>query len=128
MTVPLPPGSRILVVDDNASLGENIAECLEAEGYAVSLAADGRRALMSLADEPPPAAVLLDLLMPGMTGRELVQHIRADPRLRGVRLVLMTGHPSASPESLSVDAFLPKPFGVDELLSAVAGVSSPPRA
>jgi CheY-like chemotaxis protein len=114
-----PP--RILVVDDSAALRENLQECLELEGYRVTAAADGQRALDALAVEPPPAVVVLDLLMPGMDGRELVRRIRADARLEGLRLVVTTGHPSASVRAgIAADAFLQKPFGVEELLSAIA--------
>ncbi len=113
---------RILVVDDNDALRENLAECLEDEGYRVAVAGDGQRALALLEAEPAPAVVLLDLVMPGMNGRELVRRIRADPRLASVRLVMTTGYPSASVrDGISADAFLAKPFGVDELLSAIRG-------
>jgi CheY-like chemotaxis protein len=118
-----PP--RILVVDDNAALRENLAECLEAEGYGVVQAADGEGAIASLAQDPPPSVVLLDLLMPGLTGREIVERIRRDPRLAAVRVVLTTGHPSPSARAgVAADAFLPKPFGVKELLAALARVGA----
>jgi CheY-like chemotaxis protein len=120
-----PPPPRILVVDDNAALRENLAEALEAEGYRVEQAADGVRAMESLAGEPPPSVVLLDLLMPGLTGREIVERIRKDPRLATVRVVLTTGHPSASLRAgVAADTFLPKPFGVKELLAALARVGA----
>lgn len=113
----------ILVVDDNASLRENLAECLEIEGYAVTLAADGAGALAELDATPPPAAVLLDLMMPGMSGRELVERIRANPRLASVRIVMTTGHPNPRlRDGIPVDAFLPKPFGVHELLATLGGI------
>jgi CheY-like chemotaxis protein len=114
---------RILVVDDNAALRENLSELLEAEGYAVSTAADGHAALAALAADPPPAVVLLDLLMPVMSGREIAERIRAEPRLAGVRVLLTTGHPSrALREGVAADGFLAKPFGVKELLDAIARV------
>lgn len=112
---------RILVVDDNAPLRENLVECLEAEGYRVLQAADGTAALAVLAGESPPGVVLLDLLMPGLPAREVVERIRKDPRLAAVRIVLTTGHPSpAARAGVDADAFLPKPFGVKELLAALA--------
>ncbi len=117
--------NRILVVDDNDALRENLAEALEGEGYEVAVAGDGARALERLATEPRPGVVLVDLLMPGMDGRELVQRIRGDPRLDGVRLVLTTGHPSARLRAgVPVDAVLPKPFGVRELLETLRRVGA----
>ena len=114
---------RILVVDDSAALRENLQECLELEGYTVAVAEDGARALDTLAVEPPPAIVILDLVMPGMDGRELVTRIRANPRLAGVRIVMSSGHTSSRMrEGIAIDAFLPKPFGVEELLAALRRV------
>jgi CheY-like chemotaxis protein len=116
------PG-RILVVDDNAPLRENLAECLEGEGYEVSVAASGPAALARLAEGPLPGVVLLDLMMPGMSGRELAAEIRANPRYNAVRLILTTGYTSARERAgVVVDAVLTKPFGVKELLAALERV------
>ena len=115
---------RILVVDDSAALRENLQECLELEGYHVTVATGGPHALETLATDPLPAVVLLDLVMPGMDGRELVARIRADPRLAGVRIVMSSGHTAPRMrEGIAIDAFLPKPFGVEELLAVVRGVT-----
>ncbi len=120
-----PEPARILVVDDSAALRENLQECLELEGYLVTLAEDGARALETLAEGPPPAIVLLDLVMPGMDGRELVARIREDPRLAGVRIVMSSGHTSTRMrQGIEFDAFLPKPFGVEELLAALRGLTA----
>jgi CheY-like chemotaxis protein len=115
------PPRRILVVDDNAALRENLAECLEGEGYEVAVAHDGPAALARLAEGFLPGAVLLDLMMPGMDGREVAAAIRTDPRYNAVRLVLTTGLPSARAR-VGVDAVLAKPFGVKELLEALRRV------
>lgn len=117
---PSPP--RVLVVDDNDAMRENLAEALELEGYAVVVAADGASALARLRDEPTPHVVLLDLYMPGMDGRELLARIREDPRLAGVRVVMTTGLSGSRAEA---DALLMKPFGVKELLAALRKVGLP---
>ncbi|HYG69530.1 MAG TPA: response regulator [Anaeromyxobacteraceae bacterium] len=116
----MAPPPTVLVVDDNAALRENLAEALEDEGYAVVLAADGARALEALEKGPLPEIVLLDLVMPGIDGRELVRRIRAEPRWAAVRLVLTSG--LSGGEDLRdhpVDAFLPKPFGLDRLIGTL---------
>ncbi len=123
------PG-RILVVDDNDALRENLAEALELEGYDVAVASDGQGALARLGENPDFAVVLLDLMMPGMDGREVLGRIRSDPRLASLRVVITTGHTGPRARAgVPADAFLTKPFGVRELLAAIRQVApSPPRA
>jgi CheY-like chemotaxis protein len=116
-----PDPARILVVEDNLALRENLQEALELEGFRVTVAADGRRALDALGAGPRPAVVLVDLMMPGMDGRELVERIRAEPNLAGLRVVVATGYSGAKArDGIQADAFLQKPFGVEELLEAIA--------
>ena|SRR5512133_651031 len=123
-----PPTPSVLVVDDNDALRENLAECLEAEGYAVVAAENGAGALALLDAGPVPAVVLLDLMMPGMDGRALVAAIRADARFEAVRLVLTTGYTSAKVRAgIPADAVLTKPFGVKELLAVLKKVGVPPQ-
>jgi len=115
---------RILVVDDNDALRENLAECLVTEGYHVTEARNGQGALDQLAHEPLPSVVLVDQMMPGMTGTELVSRIRTDPRLTGIRVVLATGLAPAR-GATAADAVLTKPFGIAELLDAVRPLVDP---
>jgi CheY-like chemotaxis protein len=118
-----PTAPRVLVVDDNDALRDNLAECLEDEGYVVSLAEDGHRALALLAAGPLPDVVLLDLVMPRMDGRELVARIRQDGRYADVRLVLTSGLSRADDLGPhQADAFLPKPFGLAQLLATLRAV------
>jgi CheY-like chemotaxis protein len=119
--------ARILVVDDNEALRENMAECLEDEGYEVSTAADGAAALALLERGPLPDVVTMDLVMPGLDGRALAAAIRASPRLAALRLVLVTGQHDARPNGIAVDAVLSKPFSVDDLLATLARVAGQAR-
>lgn len=114
---PSPP--RILVVDDDDAMRENLAEALDLEGYAVATASGGAEALDLLSEDPPPRVVLLDLHMPGIDGREVIERIRSDPRLAGVRVVVSTG---MSGTRTGADALLVKPFGVRDLLAALRKV------
>ena len=119
--------AQILVVDDNDARRENLAEALELEGFAVAVARDAPAALALLAEEPLPRVVLLDLMMPGMDGGELLARIRGDPRLGGVRVVITTGLSGARSRVPAADGILTKPFGVRELLAALrqVGVGAP---
>lgn len=121
--MPTPP-ARVLVVDDNEALRENLAEALQLEGYAVAVAASGEAALERLAQDPPPTVVLLDFKMPGMSGADLLARIRQDPRLASVRVVMTTGSTGIRSLAASADAVLMKPFGVRELLSALKQVGA----
>jgi len=119
------PPARILVVDDNEALRENLQEALELEGYEVAVAADGVAALARLREDSRFAAVLLDLMMPGMDGRELLAQIRGDGRLAGLPVVMTTGQTGARARAgVPADAFLTKPFGVRELLAALHQVGA----
>lgn len=111
---------RVLVVDDDQALRENLAECLEDEGYAVDQARDGAEAMARLLRPDPPQVVVLDLLMPGLGGRELVAAIRSHPGLGELRLVVVTGRSAAELGALpGVDAVLEKPFALGQLLGEV---------
>ena len=107
---------RILIVDDNDALRENLVELLESEGFLVSEAPGGQQALAMLASGPLPSVVLVDMMMPGMTGHELVARLRAEPRLARLRVVLATGMVPLRGE-VAANAVLSKPFGVEDLLA-----------
>jgi CheY-like chemotaxis protein len=116
--VPLRP--HVLVVDDDAALLENITECLEGEGFEVSVARDAAAALVRLGQAPAPAVVIVDQQMPGLTGTELLARIRRQPALARVRLVLVSGLlPGRGAADGHADAVLEKPFGVERLVQTV---------
>jgi CheY-like chemotaxis protein len=119
--------ARVLVVDDNDALRDNLAETLELEGYEVAVAPDAETALAQLGRDPPPRVILLDFKLPGMSGGDLLARIRADARLAGVRVVMTTGSVGIRALAPSADAVLMKPFGVRELLSTLerVGLAAP---
>lgn len=128
--------SWILVVDDDVSTRDTIRFVLEDANYSVLEAADGRAALAMLAESSQPLVALIDLLMPGMDGVDLLRSILADARLAtGHRYIGMTaavGSVAPQAEALLArlhGAFLEKPFGMDTLLDAVgracASLSAP---
>jgi len=81
---------RILVVDDHIDAAESLALLLELQGHEVHVAHDGRAGL-SLAQANPPEVAFFDVGMPDIDGIELARRFRANPRLRGVWLVALTG-------------------------------------
>jgi CheY-like chemotaxis protein len=109
----------VLVVDDDSGIRDSLAACLEAEGYHVSTASNGVSGLDQLRAAPPDL-VIVDLIMPVMNGHQFISRVRGDPATAGVRLVLMTGStPRPGAELPDVDAVLPKPFELDELMALV---------
>jgi CheY-like chemotaxis protein len=109
MNPPRPP--CVLVVDDEADIRETLREAIEMFGCRAILAADGSEALALLAKERPQL-VLLDLLMPVMTGQELLTVMRRDAELCALRVVVSTSAPSQAPAGIPV---LPKPIDLDRL-------------
>jgi PAS domain S-box-containing protein len=86
---------RVLVVEDNHDVAESLAQVVELLGHDVEIARDGPAALAK-AHESPPDIVLCDIGLPGMSGFDVARAFRADPELRRVRLVAVTGY--AQPE------------------------------
>ena len=118
------PGRRapVLVVDDSPFVRDTIASLLGAAGIPSATAADGRDALGRLAGTPV-AAVITDLDMPHMDGLALIRALRADPRWRGMPVLLCTARqPGPPPEALrdlQVARIIGKPFDHGLLLAEV---------
>ena len=107
----------ILIVDDDAAIGDLEQEVLERAGYAVERAYSGTEALLLLRDKRP-ALVLLDLMLPGLSGEALL------PQLAGVPLIVVSAKAAVADKCallLSGAAdYLTKPFDTKELLARVA--------
>jgi CheY-like chemotaxis protein len=87
----MPPGRRVLVVDDNRDLAESLAMILRFWGHDVTVAYNGREAL-EVARSCQPDVVFLDIGLPHLNGFEVARAMRADPDLRGARIVAVTGY------------------------------------
>ena len=82
---------RLLVVDDDPNNRDVLARTLEKKGYTVSQAADGAEALDALATDGLIETVLLDILMPGMNGWETLQRLKANPALKNLPVIMISG-------------------------------------
>jgi CheY-like chemotaxis protein len=121
------PERLVLVVDDDPDILQTLALCLSTEGYRVQMAANGKEALEALAAERP-AVILLDLMMPVMDGWQFVAELdrrgeRAAPLLILSADRAVQGHAA----KLRADAFLAKPFDLDELLVKVSQLTGGPN-
>jgi CheY-like chemotaxis protein len=114
----------ILVVEDELDTAELIRFALEREGYGVVLAGDGREALGRL-EEAIPAAVLTDLMMPYLDGRELAEIMKAHARYRDVPIIAMTAAPDSIRHAEAFVAVIRKPFDLDRIVELVRRVAPP---
>ena len=118
----MPGPQRILVVDDDPTVGEVVARYLEHAGYAVTVVADGQVALdKALAD--PPDLVVLDLMLPGLDGLEVFRRLR---ERFPVPVVMLTALGDESDRlvglELGADDYVTKPFSPRELVLRVQSV------
>lgn len=113
--------ASILIVEDDADIRESLGEALELDGYLVTRAENGREALRMLRAGLTPAVILLDLVMPVMSGWQFRQVQLADPALAGIPVVVVS---ASAPGDARPDRHLRKPFGIDDLLSAIATLSA----
>ena len=120
-TVP-PHAQHILVVDDVAKNVKLLADVLAARGYRISTAASGEEALERIAADAPDL-VLLDVMMPGLTGYDVCRLLRADPKHALLPIVLVTALDPAKERINGLDAgaddFLSKPISQAELMARV---------
>ncbi len=113
----------VLIADDEPNILVTLEFLMQREGHRVLLARDGDEALAQLRAHRPDL-VLLDVMMPGKTGFEVCQALRADEALAGTKVLLLTakGRDTDVAQGLGVgaDAYMTKPFSTKELATKVA--------
>ena len=114
--------SRILLADDSPHAQRRGERILREEGFEVVSLTDGKTALVRLADVDPDL-ILADIFLPGWSGFELCRHVKSDPALRHVRVVLTAGllEPFDENEArrAGCDAILKKPFEASKVMSTI---------
>ncbi len=124
MRTPNPSGRPplVLVVDDYADVREMYADYLKFEGFRVTMAATGPEALTAARAERPDV-ILMDVTMPGMDGFTATTHLKTDPALASVPVLILTAHVFAEYEAkakaVGCNGFIRKPCLPDELARAV---------
>jgi len=112
-------GRRVLVADDDPAILRLVTTILEKENYCVVAARDGREAYKVLQSDPDFTAAILDVVMPHISGPELVRYMKTEQRLSKIPVMMMTAEqdPKLSSDSFSAGAvvFLPKPFTTAQL-------------
>ena len=110
---------KLLVVDDDELLSELIAHKLSQVGYDVSLAEDGEKALVAI-EADPPDAIILDGMMPGIDGFDVLRTIKANPETSSIPIIMLSARTMEKDVvgglSLGADEYMVKPFMVEELV------------
>lgn len=121
----MPPAKSILIVEDEADLAELLRYHLEREGYACRRAVDGNAALGEV-QRNPPDLVLLDRMLPKMSGDDVALRLKRDPRSATIPIIMLTAKAEETDElvgfALGADDYITKPFSMKLVLARVAAV------
>lgn len=122
---PLGAGERVLVVDDEPDITALVAYHLARNGFRVSTAGSGHDALRAIEDESP-ALIVLDRMLPGMSGDEILEAVRANSTSRDIPVLMLTArreeHDRIRGLALGADDYLTKPFSTQELVLRVSAI------
>ncbi len=130
LTVSVTSAPRILVVDDTPALLDLIRKCLEEEGYNVRTCLESRNAVQ-MAQEDLPDVIMLDVVMPEVSGWEVLAMLRTDQAFRRTPVIVCTAYVAEAMGRLAELkgpdqhlGLLPKPFELEELLEVVESVTT----
>jgi CheY-like chemotaxis protein len=111
----------ILVVEDDDAVAMMIQDYLDANDYRTARAADGREAV-EMVQQQRPDLIVMDLMMPRLTGGEAATALRRDPLTEKIPIIAISAVADVTSiaEMLPLDEILPKPFDLDDLIAAIA--------
>ena len=122
---PLMQGKHILVVEDEAPIRDMVRFALERKGLSVAEAADVQEARLAMASRRPDL-LLLDWMLPGVSGIEFAREIRADSNLRDLPIIMLTARAEEEDKvrglNTGSDDYMAKPFSTSELLARIQAV------
>ena len=117
---------KILLVEDEPDLLQTLAFNFENEGYEVAKALDGKEAIKFLEDDDSISLVILDLMLPDMSGLDICRHIRATDNLKDILVIMVTAKGEEVDRvvgfEVGADDYVVKPYSVRELLLRVGGM------
>jgi DNA-binding response OmpR family regulator len=117
----------VLIVEDDPDIAESLRYNLERDGLAASIAETGEKGFEAALDaRNPPALVILDLMLPGMSGTELCRRLRREPSTRRTPIIMLTARASETERVAGLDQgaddYITKPFSVREVMARVRAV------
>jgi len=113
---PSSTPSTLLVVDDDPEVRMLLSELFAQKGFRVNVAKDGAAAILFLEQNEPPSAILLDLVMPGISGTGVLSYLGSKPSLLNIPVAIVSGTPDLAPHGYRV---FKKPFRFASLLEFV---------
>ena len=118
----MPMGKRVVLVEDETNIAEAIRFVLSNEGWRVEMLANGDNAV-EVIRKAVPDLVMLDVMLPGRSGFDILHDLRADPALAGLPILMLTARGQARDREMAeragVSRFMTKPFSNAEMLDAV---------
>jgi DNA-binding response OmpR family regulator len=115
-------GKKILIADDEPNIVVSLEFLMKQKGYAVKVVQSGEEALRAVGDFAPDL-ILLDVMMPRMSGYDLCQRVRENPAWQGIKIVMLSakGRDIEVTKGLAVgaDAYVTKPFSTKDLIARV---------
>ncbi len=118
---------NILIVEDESDIAENLRYNFQREGFRTYIAESGEKGLrLALDEERPPSLILLDLMLPGMSGIELCRRLRREPTTKKIPIIMLTAKASETDKisglEIGADDYITKPFSVKEVIARVRAV------
>src|SRR3954452_11690933 len=117
----------VLIIEDDADIAESLRYNLESDGLSALIADSGEKGLtLALSLKNPPVLIILDIMLPGMSGIELCRRLRREPATRKTPIIMLTAKASEADRvaglDLGADDYITKPFSVRELMARVRAV------
>ncbi|MFD2739910.1 response regulator transcription factor [Sulfitobacter aestuarii] len=121
-------GKRVVLVEDEMNIAEAIRFLLSREGWRVEMLANGSTAV-EVIRKAVPDLVLLDVMLPGKSGFDILRELRADPAFATLPILMLTARGQSRDremaEQAGVSRFMTKPFSNSEMLAAVRELTAP---
>lgn len=117
----------VLIIEDDADIAESLNYNFKREGFRVKVAESGEKGLrMALEEKQPPSMILLDLMLPGMSGIELCRRLRREPTTERTPIIMLTARAAEADKisglDIGADDYIVKPFSVKEVVARVRAV------
>jgi DNA-binding response OmpR family regulator len=119
--------NELLIIEDDADIAESLHYNFKREGFRPVIAESGEKGLrLALDEKNPPALIILDLMLPGMSGMELCRRLRREPLTEKTPIIMLTAKAAEADKiaglDLGADDYIVKPFSVKEVVARVRAV------